>query len=167
MRARRSPWPASMGPNTAHDRARTVARAAYALARKHAPAGDLATFEAMCRAVGEAGWLLPSAATRDDTAWLTRDDVASRGGVRPDVVSGWAGRGLTRQGETRHLSRHPEGYHPDEVTDFLRWRDTAPRTRTPEKGSRACTTRPHLSSPARPACAAAAADSTTSTQTAG
>jgi hypothetical protein len=144
-RARRSPWPPEMGPNTPHDRARRVARGWRDLAVKHCPPELVAQMDDACRRFSEADWLLPSRGDAEGE-WLTRAQVATRGGVRPSVVSEWSTRGITDRrlpvGDPNRnvkLVRYPDGYDPQEVADFLSRRDrvTAPGLTDP-KGSRAC-----------------------------
>lgn len=116
-------WP--FGADTPTDRARTIARSCYTALRGANP-GIADQILELARDYGEDAWLAPSHAAPPDGRWLSRDDVARLAGVRPVVVSNWGSRGLTRRGETRRLTKHPEGWHPDEVHDFLAWRDQPP-----------------------------------------
>lgn len=119
-----TPW--VYGPDTPTDRARTIARACWNALAASAPA-IAEQIRELAAAHGEDAWLCPSSAPVGSGQWLTREQVARFGGVRADVVSNWSGRGLRKNGQHRRLTRHPEGYHPDEVTEFLAWRDSPRR----------------------------------------
>lgn len=116
LKQRRWPFPS----DTPLDRARTLARALWAALNTHNPEQAAQFLDA---AGPEAVWLAPAHRAPGEGRWLTRDQVALLGGVQPPVVSNWGSRGLSRRGERRTLTRHPEGWHPDEVHEFLAWRD--------------------------------------------
>lgn len=163
IKQRRSTWPLELGPDTALARARVISRgwrdvAIQLASTPHAPEEAqrlVAAVEAMCIRVGEGGWQIPSPAPIAG-AWRTREDVALLGGVRPTVVGDWTSRGLLdrQTGEWRKLTRHPEGYHPDETDQYLAWREDnarLPVIRSSTRKALPCpSTRPltaHLSAP--------------------
>lgn len=117
---RQRQWP--FGADTPTDRARTIARSCFTALRAAAPTVAEQILE-LAREYGEDVWLAPTHAAPAGGRWLTRADVARLAGVKPAVVSNWGRRGLHRGGERRQLVKHPEGWHPDEVAGFLRWRD--------------------------------------------
>lgn len=148
---RRSTWPPELGPDTALDRARVISRgwrdlAITLAATPHTPEEAqrmVAAVEALCIRVGEGGWQIPAPAPAKG-AWMSREDVALLGGVRTSVVGDWSSRGLLDRttGEWRKLTRHPEGYHPDEVDAYLEWRAANRLLQRREKSIPCRSTRP-------------------------
>lgn len=123
-RPRKPPgWPAELGPNTLHDRARTIARACWhALAAVDPKTAE--TIRAMAALFGDDVWLTPSLGVAPGER-LTREQVAARAGVDVAAVVKWGTRGVVRGDRRMVLVRHPDGrYDPDEVAEFLRLRDT-------------------------------------------
>jgi hypothetical protein len=145
----RHPWPAHLGPNTVHDRARSIARGYRGWATKWAgtlPAAavaELAALDRLAAAVGESAWLLPTVATHVEGQRLTREQVAQIAAVDTPAVVMWGRRGIRRGGTTTLLLTGADGlYDYRAVMDFLKLRDTAPT-----RESRSCKTPPRLNSP--------------------
>jgi hypothetical protein len=174
----RHPWPAHLGPNTPQDRARTIGRAYRAWATKWAhllppeAARELAAADRLAAAVGEAVWLMPTAATHVEGQRLTREQVAHIASVDTPAVVMWARRGIRRDGDLELLERNDDGlvvlepgedgrYDYYQVDEFLKLRDAA----ATRKVSRSCST-PALRPP-RPATAGARPADTSRTVTPG
>jgi hypothetical protein len=117
-------WPAALGADTPTDRARTIAKACWNALYSPDPVAAAEAIREMCAALRE-DWLTATVDTLDPDAYWTRAQVAQVAGVDPDTVTTWTTRGFAGV----RLIRHPHGYDPDEVRNFLRHRDRT-RTRT-------------------------------------
>lgn len=116
------PWP--FGPDTALDRARTIARHALDLLDVANPpvAADL---REMAVRFGEGYWLsAPAGPGPSPGELLTTAQVAALARVEESAVSKWSTRGIVRGGVRHALARHPGGYLPADVDEFLLLRDT-------------------------------------------
>jgi hypothetical protein len=128
----RAPWP--FGNDTPADRARTYAQFCWAELERHAPV-EAERIRAMAERFGDDLWLVPQPDTTPPGELMTRAQVAELAGVVPDVVSMWGNRGIVRGGVRYRLQRHPGGYKPDDVTAFLRIRDTPEGASVPAEAS--------------------------------
>lgn len=117
----RAPWP--FGSDTRADRLAVYLRMTWEALVKADPA-EADRIRRFCEHFGDDHLIQPPVTTAAPGERWDRHQVAALAGVDPKDVTMWGSRGISRGGRRYYLRRGDGGFLPDDVTAFLRIRDT-------------------------------------------